>query len=74
MYFYYPTRRGVVSIIQRLGRWHVFFQDENLGNYASAHQAVDDVAGGHTISPSSGIDLGSLGIPPSLDQWQYGKP
>lgn len=58
MYFYYKTARGVVSIVQRLARWHVIFQDEDLGGYVSAHQAAMDVAGGHTFLVSSGTDLG----------------
>jgi hypothetical protein len=74
VYFYYKTRKGVVSIVQRRGRWSVLFEDEDLGSYISAHQAADDVAGGHTFSPPSGIDLGSLDIPRDLDRWEYGKP
>jgi hypothetical protein len=74
MYFYYKTPRGTVSLVQRAGRWHVMFQDEDLGSYITAGMAADDVGGGHTFMPSSGIDLGSLDIPRDLDRWEQGKP
>jgi hypothetical protein len=74
MHFYYKTPKGTVSIVQRSGRWHVMFQDESLGSYISPHQAADDVGGGHTFTPRSGIDLGSLNIPRDLDDWDYGQP
>lgn len=73
LYFYYKTPKGVVSIVQRRGRWHVLFEDSDLGSYVSAHLAAEDVAGGHTFSPPSGIDLGSLGIPKDLGEWTYGN-
>jgi hypothetical protein len=73
LYFYYRTAYGVVSIVHRGARWHVMFQDADLGSYISAHQAADDVAGGHTFTPPSGSDLGSLGISKDLDRWEYGE-
>jgi hypothetical protein len=73
MYFYFNTPKGVVSIVQRTARWHVMFQDQDLGSYMSAYQAADDVGGGHTFTPSSGIDIGSLNIPRDLDQWSRSK-
>ena len=74
MYFYYNTSKGEVSIVKRAGRWHVVFQDQDLGSYLWAHQAADDVSAGHTFTPPSGIDLGSLGIPGDLDRWSSKKP
>ena len=71
MYFYYTTPKGVVSIVQRRGRWHVIFEDADLGSYVSAHVAADDIGGGHTATPPSGIDLGSLRIPKELEEWTY---
>ena len=71
MYFYYKTPKGVVSIVQRRGRWHVIFEDADLGSYVSAHMAADDIAGSQTPRPPSGIDLGSLGIPKDLEEWTY---
>lgn len=65
----YRTRAGVASIQQVNGRWCIFFGDENLGSYHSPAAAADDAAGGHTFMPSSGIDLGDLGIPDDLGDW-----
>jgi len=61
----------VVSIVQRRARWHVIFEDADLGSYVSAHMAADNVADGQTLTPPSGIDLGSLGIPKELEEWTY---
>jgi len=65
----YKTRVVTVSIAQVLGRWCVIYDDENLGAYHSATAAADDVAGGHTFSPSNGVDLGRLGIPRDIREW-----
>jgi hypothetical protein len=45
------------------------FQEENLGSYHSPEAAADDVSGGHTSTPPSGIDLADLGIPADLTEW-----
>jgi hypothetical protein len=67
----YQTNYGLVSIIPtRDGRYIVMFQDEDLGSYHSPQAAVDDVSGGHTSSPSSGIDLGNLNIPGDISEWR----
>jgi hypothetical protein len=50
----------------------VTLEDEDLGNYINAQQAADDLAGGHTFTPSSGIDTSQLGIPGDLSEWQRG--
>ena len=73
MYFY-KTSKGIVSIIQRAGRWHVMFEGADLGGYISPEQAADDVGGGHTFTPPSGIDLGELGIPRDISEWSRGNP
>jgi hypothetical protein len=68
--FAYPTRRGTVFIVPRSGRWCVVYEGENLGSYHSPRAAADDVAGGHTFTPSNGVDLGSLGISDDIGDWQ----
>ncbi|WP_372922449.1 hypothetical protein [Roseovarius sp.] len=45
------------------------FDEENLGSYHSPEAAADDVGGGHTFEPSSGVDLDELGIPDGLREW-----
>lgn len=67
----YQTSRGLASIryTQADQRFHAFFTDENLGSYASAEQAIDDLTGGHTWSHSSGVDTSLLDIPDDLSEW-----
>lgn len=65
----YRTRRGTVSILPVQGRWGLFYDDENLGSYHSPEAAADDAARGHTFTPSNGVDLGSIGIPYDLSDW-----
>jgi hypothetical protein len=50
------------------------FDDESLGSYAHAHQAADDLAGGHTFSAGPGIDTAKLGIPRDLNEWSRQRP
>ena len=65
----FQTRMGTVRIVPNDNRWVVLFGDENLGSYHSPSAAADDVAGGHTFTPSTGVDLGSLGIPDDIGEW-----
>ena len=68
--FIYRTRAGVFSIVNRAERWHVMFDNDSLGGYASPQQAAEDLAGGHTTWPSNGIDPSTLGIPADLGEWE----
>lgn len=70
MIYYVHTSREVVSIRAAGGRWAIFYGDENLGSYHRPEAAADDAAGGHTFTPSDGTDLGSLGLPADLREWQ----
>ena len=66
----YRTKHGVVSLVPaREGGYSVIFQGENLGTYHSAAAAAGDVSRAHVIPPSSGIDLGELGIPAAINDW-----
>ncbi|WP_139189468.1 hypothetical protein [Thalassobaculum litoreum] len=70
-YFQYTTTSGTVSLIpEKDGRYAIKFQDEHLGSYQTPGAAADDVSGGHTYSPSDGTDLGALGIPEDLGEWE----
>ena len=64
------TRIGPFYIEKQDGRYHPIFDNERLGSYAYALQAVEDLAGGHTFSISSGIDTSTLGIPYELEEWE----
>lgn len=70
----FGTRLGAVTIAEHEGRFHVIFDDDSLGSYATPWQASEDVAGGHTFMPSSGVDLGKLGIPEDLSEWEKLPP
>lgn len=62
--YYWTTRIGTFYIAQSNdGRFHPVYDDESLGSYATAQQAAEDLAGGHTFSISSGVDTADLGIP-----------
>jgi hypothetical protein len=71
---YYVTRAGTAQIALHNGRYQAIFAGENLGSYHSAAAAADDMAGGHTFTPSSGIDLADLDIPQDPMDWEQGYP
>ena len=71
--WYFETKIGKFSILPQNGRYAVYFEDENLGSYATPEQAADDVAGGHTFWPSSGIDPGELDISDDLGDWEFSR-
>ena len=72
--YFWKTRVGVFYIVQTdNGRFHPMFDDETLGSYATADQAAEDLAGGHTDSVMSGlnlVDTAKLGIPASASEWE----
>lgn len=68
--YYWSTRVGRFYIAQSSdGRFHPVYDDESLGSYATAQQAAEDLAGGHTFSIASGIDTADLGIPDEIPDW-----
>ncbi len=69
--YIFQTRKGPVSIVpEKSGRWQVVYQEQGLGSYPTPASASDDVAGGHTFTPSDGTDLGSLDISPDIGDWE----
>lgn len=64
------TRAGVAAILFDGARYRARFDDEDLGSYHSAAQALDDLLGGHTFSPSGGVDTSTLGLPDDLSEWE----
>lgn len=64
----YRTRVGVFAIVFERGRWHVLFEDEPLGSYATATQALDDLVGGSTYWPSCG-NPSQFSLPDDLSDW-----
>lgn len=64
------TALGPVFIARSdTGRFHPMWKGEQLGSYVNAAQAIDDVAGGHTFTPSDGTDLGALSISDDPGDW-----
>jgi hypothetical protein len=68
--FIYQTRRESATIIPQGVRWSIIYQNENLGSYHSPEAAADDASGGHTFSPSNGVDLGQPGISADIGDWR----
>ena len=68
--YVFETSEGLFYIGERDGRFHPIYDDEDLGSYAQPWQAAEDLAGGHTTSPSSGIDTAKLGIPADIGDWE----
>ena len=71
--YYRRTSRKTVSIRPVGHRWHLYYGDEDLGSYHSPGAAADDAAGGHTFTPSDGTDLGRLGLPSDIGEWDRGR-
>jgi hypothetical protein len=67
--YVYETSAGAFYIAEHNGRFHPVFQEESLGSYSIAQQAVEDLAGGHTFSLPGGIDPAELGVPEELEDW-----
>lgn len=70
-YWTYRTRHGLWAIVQtRDGRWHPMFEGEDLLSYHSPRAALDDLVGGHSKWPSSGLDPSTCGLPDELADWE----
>lgn len=70
-YYVFQTRRGPIKIMPvPQGRYAVIYDDENLGSYHSPVAAADDVSGGHTFSPSNGVEFDELDVPSDIGEWK----
>lgn len=70
--YQFRTSAGLFYVVQQAnGRWQAMFEDEALGSYAYAQQAVEDLAGGHTYWPSCG-DPSRFSLPEELSDWAFG--
>jgi len=67
--YWWNTRIGTFYIAEQDGRFYPVYDGEPLGSYATAQQAAEDLAGGHTFSISRGIDTATLGIPGEVGDW-----
>jgi hypothetical protein len=70
MRFHHRTRQGTFQIVANArGGWSIIFDGENLGNYRSPQQAVEDLASGACDWPSFG-DPSRLSIPDDIGEWE----
>jgi len=67
--FYTPW--GVFSIRPNDDGFAPFFEEENLGWYQTVSTALDDLVGGHTFTPSNGLDTSKAGLPDDLSEWTF---
>lgn len=70
-YWQFETPRGTFRIVPQDGSFHPFFEDEDLGAYHTVDAALDDLVGGHTFFPSSGIDPSKCGLPDEISEWTF---
>ncbi|MCW3583959.1 hypothetical protein [Burkholderia cenocepacia] len=71
MTFWYKTKRGTFYIAPRAGRWHIIYDDDSLGSYASPQQAAEELAGGYSAWPH--FDPSTLGIPDDISEWNVSR-
>jgi hypothetical protein len=69
-FFRFKTPMGAFYIVPKDGHWHPVYEDEYLGAYDTPQRALDDLAGGHTFWPSSGLDPSTCGLPDEIDDWE----
>ena len=70
-YWKWQTQAGEARIVPKAGRFHAMIDEDDLGSYLTAQQAVDDLCGGHTFTPSSGVDTDTLGLPADVADWEF---
>lgn len=70
MNFRFDTKAGPFYIIEKNERFHIIHDSDDLGNYPTAQHAAEDLAGGHTFWPPSGIDPSELGIDEDISFWE----
>ncbi|WP_274426781.1 hypothetical protein [Chelativorans sp. YIM 93263] len=64
-------RRGAVVAIMRQGpRFVASVDGDAVGFYHAPEAALLDLLGGHTASPSSGVDTSKLDLPEDLSEWK----
>ena len=69
MTYYFKTQAGTFMIVPKHGQWHLIFQDDRLGSYATAEEAADALASGQAFSLRGRVDTSNLGIPRGIGEW-----
>lgn len=66
----YQTRHGLWAIARSPdGCWHPMLDDEDLGSYHSPGSALEELVGGYSFWPGSGVDPSGCALPDELDDW-----
>jgi hypothetical protein len=69
-YWEFRTPHGAFRVVPSAGRYTAAFEEESLGSYFTAEQALDDLVGGSTVWPSVG-DPREFGLPDDLSEWDF---
>jgi hypothetical protein len=69
-YWTFETPRGRFMIAPQDDRFVVFFDDETLGSYHTAPQALGDLVSGSGAWPSIG-NPALLALPDDLSEWDF---
>jgi hypothetical protein len=70
-YWQHRTSLGTFRIVPSAGGFHPFYEEEDLGAYATAQAALDDLVGGHTFFPSNGLDPSTCDLPEEISEWDF---
>ncbi len=68
--YVHRTKFGTFAITPYEGRWLVIYRNDSLGSYHSPEAALDDLVGGHTFTPSNGVDTSRVGLSDDLGEWE----
>ena len=60
--WFYETKIGIFTIRERSGKYHVYFDGEDLGSYDTPWQASEDLAGGRMPTLSCGVDTATANL------------
>ncbi|TYP78501.1 hypothetical protein BD830_1168 [Maritimibacter alkaliphilus HTCC2654] len=63
------TPQGTLAIHRLPDGYHLFFDNEDLGCYASLASALEDLSSGKSFRPSNGEPI-SYRCPEGADDWQ----
>lgn len=69
----YATRKGTFHIVTRQGKWHIYFDGDNIdGPFPSPQAAAEAVSAGTCAWPDFG-DPSELGIPDDISDWRSSR-
>jgi len=66
----FKSRVGSFYIAEHGRRFHVWFEEQDLGDYPTVQQAIGNLTRGETFRIPEGVDTRELGIPTDLRTWE----